>query len=117
LDWHTVHGGWFMRGAALAMRQPVFPIRGVDVAGVVEAVGAKVTQVRPGDEVFGTGRGTFAEYTTTREDRIVPKPPDLSLEQAAAMAVAGVAGAHGLLGTTAVKPGQRGIDSGAAGGG
>src|SRR5207237_8843584 len=90
LDWHTVHGGWFMRGAALAMRQPVFSIRGVDVAGVVEAVGAKVTQVRPGDAVFGTGRGTSAEYTTTREDRILPKPPAPSLEPAAAKAGAGV---------------------------
>ena len=116
LDWHTVHGGWFMRGAALAMRQPVFSIRGVDVAGVVEAVGAKVTQVRPGDEVFGTGRGTFAEYTTTREDRIVPKPPELSFEQAAAMAVAGVTALQGLRDTSDVKPGQRIIVYGAGGG-
>jgi NADPH:quinone reductase-like Zn-dependent oxidoreductase len=75
LDWHTVHGGRLVRGIAFLLRQPTIPVRGVDVAGQVQAVGKDVTRLRPGDEVFGMARGSFAEYTTAREDRLVPKPP------------------------------------------
>ncbi len=85
-----------MCAATFVMRQPTFPIRGVDVAGQVEAVGKNVTRLRPGDEAFGTGRGTFAEYTTSREDRLVPKPPELTFAQAAAIGVAGMTALQGL---------------------
>src|SRR5438552_19179344 len=71
LDYHSVHGGVFMQLAAKFFRQQFVPIRGADVAGVVEEVGRNVTGLRPGDEVFGTGRGTFAEFTTVRADRVV----------------------------------------------
>src|SRR5712691_277654 len=70
LDWHTVHGGFLLNVIATLMRQKDVPVRGVDVAGTVETVGANVTRVRPGDEVFGTAVGSFAEYASAREDRV-----------------------------------------------
>lgn len=116
LDWHTVHGGWFMRTAAFVMRAPTFPVRGADVAGEVEAVGKNVTRLRPGDEVFGTGRGTFAEYTTAREDRLVPKPQQLSFAQAATIGVAAITALQGLRDRGQLQPGQRALIHGAGGG-
>ncbi len=83
LDWHSVHGGLLLRAVASLMRQPEQPVRGVDLAGVVETVGHNVTRFAPGDEVFGGAPAAFAEYARAREDRLVPKPHNLSFEQAA----------------------------------
>jgi NADPH:quinone reductase-like Zn-dependent oxidoreductase len=116
LDWHSVHGGVLVRGAAKLMRQKSIPVRGVDLAGVVEDVGSNVTRLRPGDEVFGGGPGTFAEYVSAREDRLVPKPRNLSFEQAAAVPVAGLTALQGLRDKGALKPGQRVLVYGAGGG-
>jgi NADPH:quinone reductase-like Zn-dependent oxidoreductase len=116
LDWHTVHGGRLVRAVGLLLRQPTFPIRGADVAGQVEAVGRNVRRVRPGDEVFGTARGTFAEFAIAREDRLVPKPPQLSFAQAGAMGVAGITALQGLRDRGQLKPGQRVLINGAGGG-
>ncbi len=116
LDWHNVHGARMVRMVAFLLRQPTFPVRGVDVAGQVEAVGKNVTRLRPGDEVFGTARGTFAEYATAREDRVVPKPPQLSFAQAAAIGVAGITALQGLRDRGQVQPGQRVLIYGAGGG-
>jgi NADPH:quinone reductase-like Zn-dependent oxidoreductase len=116
LDWHNVHGGRLLGLVSLVMRQSMFPIRGVDVAGQVEAVGRSVTRLRPGDEVFGTARGTFAEFAIAREDRLVPKPPQLSFAQAGAMGVAGVTALQGLRDRGRVTPGQRVLIYGAGGG-
>ena len=82
LDWHTVHGGRLVSAVGFLLRQPTFPIRGADLSGHIEAVGKDVTRLRPGDAVFGTARGTFAEFAIAREDRLVPKPPQLSFAQA-----------------------------------
>src|SRR2546426_176950 len=90
LDWHTVHGGFLLNVISMLMRQKNFPIRGVDVAGVVEAVGKDVTELRPGDEVFGLGRGAFAEYASCLERGLLQQPRDLSFTQAAAAGVAGL---------------------------
>ena len=116
LDWHNVHGGRLVGIIGFLMRQTAIPIRGADVAGRVEVVGKNVTRLRPGDEVFGTGRGTFAEYTTSTERSVVPTPPQLSFTQAAAMGVAGVTALQGLRDKGRLKPGQRVLINGAGGG-
>jgi len=116
LDWHQVHGGRLVRAIAFLLRQPTIPVRGVDVAGQVEAVGKDVTRLRPGDLVFGTARGSFAEYASAREDRLVPMPRELTFAQAAAIGVAGVTALQGLRDRGQVRPGQRVVIYGAGGG-
>ena len=116
VDWHTVHGALLIRLIGKLLRQPTFPVRGVDVAGEVEAVGKNVTRLRPGDEVFGIARGTFAEYATGREDRLLAKPPQLSFAQAATIGVAGATALQGLRDKGQLKPGQRVLIYGAGGG-
>jgi NADPH:quinone reductase-like Zn-dependent oxidoreductase len=116
LDWHTVHGGSILRLVALVMRSKPNPIRGVDVAGVVEAAGANVTKFRPGDEVFGVGQGTFAEYATGSERGLIAKPPQLSFAHAAAIGVAGVTALQGVRDRGRVRSGQRVLIHGAGGG-
>jgi len=116
LDWHNVHGGRLVRIIAFLMRQPMIPIRGVDVAGQVEAVGKDVKRLRPGDEVFGVARGSFAEYATAREDHLALKPPELTFAEAATLGVAAVTALQGLRDGGQLKPGQRVLIYGAGGG-
>jgi NADPH:quinone reductase-like Zn-dependent oxidoreductase len=116
LDWHSVHGGRMIQAVSTLMRQPEQPVRGVDVAGLVEAVGANVTRFAPGDEVFGGAPASFAEYALARESGLVLKPRNLSFEQAAAVGVAGRTALQGLRDKAGVKPGQRVLISGAGGG-
>jgi NADPH:quinone reductase-like Zn-dependent oxidoreductase len=116
LDWHSVHGGLVIRAASSLMRQKDEPVRGVDLAGVVEAVGLGVTRFAPGDEVFGGAPAAFAEYALAREDRLAPKPRNASFEQAAAVGVAGRTALQGLRDFAQVKPGQRVLVNGAGGG-
>lgn len=100
---------------ARLMGSPVPRVRGADLAGVVEACGRSVTRFRPGDEVFGIARGAFAEYATTTEARLAPKPRALTFEQAAAMPVAGCTAIQGLR-RARVRPGERVLVYGAGGG-
>lgn len=116
LDWHSVHGGFVIRAVSSLMRQKDEPVRGVDLAGVVEAVGANVTRFAPGDEVFGGAPAAFAEYALAREDRLALKPRNASFEQAAAVGVAGRTALQGLRDRAQVKPGQRVLVNGAGGG-
>ena len=95
---------------------PVPRIRGGDMAGVVDACGRNVSRFKPGDEVFGIARGTFAEYATTTEARLALKPRPLTFEQAAAMPVAGCTALQGLRDKAQVQPGQRVLIYGAGGG-
>src|SRR5437879_8605768 len=103
LDWHTTHGGLLLEIIAKLMRQKDEPVRGVDVAGTVEAVGPNVTRFKPGDEVFGGAPAAFAEYVRGREDRLLLKPSDLSFEQAATLGVAGRTALQGLRDHAQVK--------------
>ena len=116
-DYHLIHGELPIRlVAGSGLRKPKDPLCGSDVAGVVEAVGAKITSFKPGDEVFGSARGSFAEYASAREDRLVPKPRQLTFEQAAALPIAATTALQGLRDIGRVRAGQRVVVYGAGGG-
>src|SRR5437667_7578718 len=88
--WHVMAGKpYLLRIMGFGLRRPKVPVRGRDVAGVVKAVGKNVTRFEPGDEVFGTAEGSFAEYAIAREARLAIKPANLTFEQAAAVPIAG----------------------------
>src|ERR671936_2692883 len=88
--WHLMVGmPYAMRLAGFGIRSPKNPLLGYDVAGRVEAVGPNEGLFRPGDEVFGTCRGSFAEYAVARADRLASKPDKLSFEEAAAVPLSG----------------------------
>lgn len=106
---------WAMRMVSGLLR-PKVGVPGFDVAGTVEAVGAGVTRLRPGDEVFGSSQGTCAEYVCAREDRLAPRPANLSLVQAAALPTSGLAALHGLRDAAKVRAGQSVLIVGASGG-
>src|SRR5438876_3597393 len=95
--WHEVAGlPYLFRIAGIGVRAPKNPIPGHDVAGTVEAVGEKVTSFRPGDEVFGTCRGPFAEHACARADRLVPKPANRRSPPAAAVPTSAAAALQAL---------------------
>jgi NADPH:quinone reductase-like Zn-dependent oxidoreductase len=101
------------------MGKPKNPVRGTDVAGEVEAVGASVTRFRPGDEVFGwSGHlgGAFAEYVSVSEDALVTKPAKLTFEQAAAVPMAGTVALLAVRDHGKVQAGQKVLINGASGG-
>jgi 2-desacetyl-2-hydroxyethyl bacteriochlorophyllide A dehydrogenase len=117
-DWHLLRGqprvARLMPGFGL--RRPQRAVPGADVAGVVEAVGKNVTELRPGDEVFGARSGAFAEYVAGRVPNFAPKPANLSFEQAAAMPVAAITALQALRDHGHVEAGQRVLILGAGGG-
>jgi NADPH:quinone reductase-like Zn-dependent oxidoreductase len=116
-DWHLLRGDpWILRWY-VGLRRPKGGNRpGVDMAGVVEAVGAHVSTFAVGDEVFGSCSATFAEYTVARERNLVAKPAKLPFEQAAAIPAAGVTALQAVRDYGAVKPGTRVLINGASGG-
>jgi len=89
---------------------------GVDVAGEVSAVGASVTQFKPGDAVFGVAKGAFAEYACAPAAKLVLKPEAVSFEQAAALPIAGLTALQGLRDHGHLQPGQKVLVNGASGG-
>ena len=115
--WHIMTGQPYMARAALGFRRPKVRVRGWDVAGTVEAVGASVTDFRTGDEVMGVAEGgSFAEYAVTSPDKLVRKPANLSFEQAAALPISGVTALQALRDKAHVQPGQTVLVIGAGGG-
>jgi NADPH:quinone reductase-like Zn-dependent oxidoreductase len=115
--WHIMAGKPYMARPALGFSRPKVPIRGWDVAGVVERVGSAVTEFGPGDEVLGEAhRGSFAELTVAPADKLVRKPGRLSFEHAAAVPVSGVTALQALRDRGHVQPGQSVLVIGAAGG-
>lgn len=117
--WHVVTGlPYLIRIAGFGLRAPKTRIPGMDLAGVVEAVGKNVTRFKPGDEVFGTsiGAGAFAEYASIGEDKLALKPSNLSFEQAAALPVSALAALKGVRDVAKVQPGQKVLVIGASGG-
>jgi len=115
--WHLMIGmPYVMRLAGFGVRAPKKTLLGYDVAGHVEAVGAGVTAFRPGDEVFGTCRGSFAEFAIARPDRLASKPNNLSFEEAAATPISGYAALQAVRDHGNVRAGQRVLIIGAGGG-
>ena len=98
------------------LRKPKDTRLGRDVAGQVEAVGRNVTQFKPGDEVFGSCRGAFAEYVSAPESALAVKPDNLTFEQAASLPIAGLTALQGLRDKGKLQPGQKVLINGAAGG-
>lgn len=116
LDWHSTHGGLLLDLIAKITRSKDEPVRGVDLAGTVVAVGPGVARFKPGDDVFGSAPASFAEYVRAREDRLLLKPLDLPFEQAATLNVAGHTALQALRDHAQVKPGQDVLIYGAGGG-
>ncbi|GAB3802995.1 NAD(P)-dependent alcohol dehydrogenase [Micromonospora zhanjiangensis] len=116
--WHLMTGRpYLVRALGFGLRRPKAAVRGRDLAGVVEAVGAGVTGFRPGDEVYGTSdTGSFAEYATAPVSRLATKPARLSFEQAAVTPVSGVTALQSLRDFGRVRAGQQVMVIGAAGG-
>jgi NADPH:quinone reductase-like Zn-dependent oxidoreductase len=117
--WHLMTGlPYFLRLIIpdLGRRGPKNPVRGSDVAGVVEAVGKDVTKFQPGDEVFGIGQGSYAEYTRVLEAKLAPKPANLTFEQAAVVPISGLTALQAVRDSGKVQPGQKVLIIGASGG-
>jgi NADPH:quinone reductase-like Zn-dependent oxidoreductase len=115
--WHFMAGMPYIARASIGLRGPKVPVRGWDVAGTVEAVGANVTRFAPGDEVMGTAeQGSFAELASTPADKLVAKPTALTFEEAAALPVSGVTALRAVRDEGRVRAGQRVLVIGASGG-
>ena len=114
--WHLMRGIPYAARLVFGVRRPKQPIPGMDVAGVVVAVGAGVTRFGVGDEVYGVGRGTFAPFAVAREERLVRRPSRLTFEQAAAVPISGLTAQQGLLDVGRLRAGQHVLVTGASGG-
>ena len=115
--WHLMTGlPYLVRIMGFGLRAPKNPILGLDFAGVVEAVGKDVRQVRVGNEVFGTCAGSFAEYACARAERVAAKPGNLTLEQAAVLPTSGCTALQGLRDVGRIQAGQSVLIIGASGG-
>jgi NADPH:quinone reductase-like Zn-dependent oxidoreductase len=117
--WHLMTGlPYFLRLILpdLGLRAPKNPVRGSDVAGIVEAVGKNVTRFTAGDEVFGIGKGSYAEYAPALEDKLAPKPTNLTFEQAAVVPISGLTALQAVRDGGKVQAGQKVLIIGASGG-
>jgi NADPH:quinone reductase-like Zn-dependent oxidoreductase len=115
--WHVMTGlPYPIRLAGYGFRAPKNPVIGSDLSGVVETVGKNVRRFQPGDEVFGIGKGSYAEYVCAREDRLAHKPENLSFEQAAVLAISGSTALQALRDHGKVRQGQEVLIVGASGG-
>src|SRR3954468_10985852 len=115
VDWYGFTGRPYLARPLMGLRRPKAPEVGADFAGVVEAVGEGFDALAPGDEVYGSQGGAFAEYVAAG-DAIARKPRNLSFEEAAAVPLAGFTALQGLRDHGAVEPGQRVLVNGASGG-
>lgn len=115
-DWHYLAADPHLMRLTTGLRKPRVPVAGIDLAGEVVAVGTAVTRFRPGAEVYGVSEGSFAEYTCTSEDKLAPKPSNLTFAQAAAIPTAGAAALIGLRDSGRLHEGQAVLVIGASGG-
>ena len=115
-DWHFLRGKPHLLRLVAGLRRPKFPRLGADVAGVVEAAGTNARRFQPGDPVFGTCKGSFAEYASAAETALALKPAGVAFEQAASAGIAGLTALQGLRDKGRLGPGQKVLINGAAGG-
>ena len=115
-DWHLLRGTPYLMRMATGLFKPRHDVPGLDLAGQVESVGKAVTQLRPGDEVFGWCRGAFAEYACAAESNFLPKPTDLTLEQSAAVGDSAFTALNAVRDQGKVQPGHEVLINGASGG-
>src|SRR5690554_3550122 len=116
-DWVVTSGTPLIARLAFGLKTPKAEVRGKDVAGVVEAVGASVTRFSPGDRVFGElEAGSFADYVSVPADRLEAMPSTLSFQEAAAVPLAGNTALQGLLDAGRLRAGQKVLVNGASGG-
>jgi len=116
LDWHFMRGTPYFVRLMLGLRKPKVTRLGVDVAGEVEAVGTNVRRFKPGDTVFGACRGAFAEYACAPESALAMKAATVTFEQAASLPIAACTALQGLRDKGRLRPGQKALINGAAGG-
>ena len=114
--WHIMSGTPYALRLAFGLRRPRQPVLGNELAGTVVDVGADVTRFSAGDEVYGIGTGTFAEYAVAREDKLAAKPTNLTFEQAAIVPISGPTALQALTDIGHVQAGQRVLVTGASGG-
>lgn len=123
--WHVVRGvPYLLRVMGADLRRPREPVPGTDVAGHVEAVGARVTRFQPGDEVFGEtvkghqwrNGGAYAEYVAVPADQLAMKPADVTFEQAASVPTSGIIALRNVRDEGRVQPGDKVLVNGAGGG-
>ena len=115
VDWYGVLGLWLGR-LPTALRKPKDPRVGLDVAGRVEVVGPAVRDLRPGDDVFGSARGAWAEYAVADAAKLAPKPTSISFDEAGAVSIAGCSALQAVRDHGRVQPGQKVLVNGASGG-
>lgn len=115
--WHVMAGlPYPIRAAGFGLRQPKFLNPGRSLAGTVEAVGEGVTGFQPGEEVYGVGPGSFAEYVAVRQGKLARKPSNLTFEEAAATPISGLAALQAVRDHGRIDAGQRVLILGASGG-
>jgi NADPH:quinone reductase-like Zn-dependent oxidoreductase len=113
-DWHLMNGlPYLVRLTGL--RKPASAVRGLDLAGTIEQVGTDVTRFRPGDEVFGVGDGSLAEFVAARADKLELKPARLGFEQAAAVPTSAVTALQSVASVRTAGVGERVLVLGASG--
>jgi NADPH:quinone reductase-like Zn-dependent oxidoreductase len=115
-DWHFLRGAPSFVRLFTGLRTPKVSHLGADVAGVVDAVGPKVTHFKIGDEIYGTCKGAFAEYACAPENTLALKPDSLTFEEAASIPIAGITALQGLRDSGRLQSGQSVLINGAAGG-
>ena len=117
-DWHMIRGEPKFARLSFGLFKPKKIIPGIDIAGQVEAVGRNVKEFQPGDEVFGDcgWGGAFAEYVCVTENRLVPKPSNISFEEGASVSVAAMSALLGLRDKGQIQSGQKVLINGASGG-
>jgi NADPH:quinone reductase-like Zn-dependent oxidoreductase len=114
--WHLMAGLPYVMRLGFGLRRPKSPVPGLDVAGTVVAVGNEVTRFALGDEVFGIGRGAFAEYAVATENKLARMPSNLTFDEAAAVPVSGLTALQAVRDVARIEAGQQVLIVGASGG-